>query len=112
MIFHKQENGDTHLKQEPFFVPIATPILSGPGLLAIIMLTAKLEQNNLKITLAILLAWLGVFVVMVGAPYLQRLLGKRGLLALEQVMGMILALIAMQMVVRGLTLFHEQVGVA
>jgi len=91
-------------KQEPFIVPIATPILSGPGLLAVIMLKSKLEDNNLVITLAILLAWVGVVGVLAAAPYLQRFLGKRGLVALEQVMGLILSLIAIEMIVKGATL--------
>lgn len=92
-------------KQEPYFVPIATPIISGPGLLAIIMLKSKLEQDDFKITMAILIAWVGVIFVLTTAPYLQKILGKRGLVALEQVMGMVLALIAMEMIVNGSSLF-------
>lgn len=91
----------TIAKQEPYIVPIATPIISGPGLLAVIMLKSKLEANNLKITLAILIAWVGVIGVLAAAPYLQKLLGKRGLAALEQVMGMILAMIGIEMIVKG-----------
>jgi multiple antibiotic resistance protein len=89
------------LKQEPFIVPIATPILSGPGLMAIIMLYSRQENNNLKICSAILIAWIGVIVVLATAPYLQKIIGKRGLIALEQLMGMILALMSTQMIVNG-----------
>lgn len=92
-------------KQEPFFVPIATPILSGPGLMSIIMLMANKVNNNLVITSAILLAWVGVLLVMALAPYLQKILGKRGLIALEQLMGMILTFISVGMIVSGLKLF-------
>lgn len=94
-------------RAEPYFVPIATPILSGPGLLAIIMMKSKLEQNDLKISLAILLAWAGVIGVLMAAPYMQKLLGKRGLVALEEVMGMIVALIAIEMLVKGMNLFLQ-----
>jgi len=94
-------------KQEPFIVPIATPLMSGPGLMTIIMINSKLEANNWKITGAILLAFSGVIAIMLIAPYLQRIIGKRGLLALEQVMGMVLGLIAMEMVVKGVNLFVE-----
>lgn len=94
-------------KQEPFIVPIATPLMSGPGLMTIIMINSKLEANNWKITGAILLAFSGVIAVMLIAPYLQRIIGKRGLLALEQVMGMVLGLIAMEMIVKGVNLFVE-----
>lgn len=92
-------------KQDPFIVPIATPLLSGAGLLTMIMLYAKQEGNDLKILFAILLAWVGVTTVLVTAPYLQIFLGKRGLLALEQLMGMLLGMIAMDMIVGGASLF-------
>lgn len=106
MIFAEKEEGPSvAAKQEPFFVPIATPIISGPGLLSIIMLYSKQEANNTKISIAILLAWVGVFIVLNSAPYLQKVLGKRALVALEQLMGMILALLSMQMVVKGAILF-------
>jgi multiple antibiotic resistance protein len=91
-------------KTEPFIVPIATPLLSGAGLLTMIMLYAKQEQNDWKMFFAILLAWLGVTCVLVSAPYLQIFLGKRGLAALEQLMGMLLAMIAMEMIVNGASL--------
>lgn len=108
MIFPKSEKSDNHLpKQEPFIVPIATPLMSGPGLMTIIMINANLEKSNLKITIAILIAFVGVIGVMIIAPYLQRIIGKRGLLALEQLMGMILALIATEMVVKGAHLFAD-----
>lgn len=95
-------------KQEPFIVPIATPILSGPGLMAIIMLYSRQEANNAKITLAILFAWVFVLAVVMAAPYLQKILGKRGLIALEQLMGMILAMMSAGMILNGVKLFVEQ----
>lgn len=105
MLFHKPENTKVAEKQEPFIVPIATPLISGPGLMTMIMISAKAEENNLKITLAILLAWAGVALILIGAPYIQKIIGSRGLTATEQVMGMILGLISVQMIVNGLLLF-------
>ena len=70
-----------------------------------IMLYSKQEANDMKILIAILLAWVGVTVILVLAPYLQIVLGKRGLSALEQLMGMLLAMIAIEMIVRGSSLF-------
>lgn len=106
MIFHKPEDPkNIQLKQEPFIVPIATPLISGPGLMTMIMVSSRAESDDFKISMAILLAWVGVMIVMVCAPYLQKLIGKRGLTALEQVMGMVLGLISMQMIVNGAKLF-------
>lgn len=106
MIFSDRSEDDSHTpRQDPFIVPIATPLLSGAGLMTMIMLYSKQEGNNLKVLLAILLAWIGVTLVLVTAPYLQILLGKRGLSALEQLMGMLLAMIAMEMIVKGSSMF-------
>lgn len=108
MIFPKshQANENT-LKQEPFIVPIATPLLSGAGVLSMIMLFAKQEGDNFKMSLAIVIAWIGVVGVLALAPYLQKMIGKRGLLALEQLMGMLLAIIAAGILVKGVQLFIE-----
>jgi multiple antibiotic resistance protein len=106
MIFPKNEKSQgSSPKQEPFIVPIATPLTAGPGLMTIIMINSKLAQNNLLITGSLVLSFAGVIGIMVVAPYLQKILGRRGLLALEQIMGMVLSLIAMEMVVKGSHLF-------
>lgn len=106
MIFSScNESESEKQKKDPFIVPIATPLLSGAGLLTIIMLYSKQEANEWKIMLAILIAWIGITAVLVAAPYMQILLGKRGLAALEQLMGMIMAMIAMEMLVTGFSLF-------
>jgi len=92
-------------KQDPFIVPIATPLLSGAGLLAMIMLYSKQERHDMKILAALLLAWVGITGVLVAAPYIQLFLGRRGLLAMEQLMGMLLAMLAIEMIVQGSSLF-------
>lgn len=110
MIFpNRNENESGSLKKEPFIVPIATPLISGAGVLSLIMLFAKQEANNFKMSLAITIAWSGVLIVFALAPYLQKLLGKRGLLALEQLMGMILAIMAAGILVKGTQLFIEAI---
>lgn len=106
MIFsNRKDEAQTGSKKDPFIVPIATPLLSGAGLLTMIMLYSKQEANDLKILFAILLAWIGVTFVLVTAPFLQIFLGKRGLSALEQLMGMLLTMIAVEMIVQGSSLF-------
>lgn len=106
MLFPKQASASVKTaQQEPFFVPIATPLLSGPGVLSLIMLIARQENNPLHTSAAICVAWIGVLGVLAIGPYLPKLLGQRGLTALEQIMGMILAMIATGMFVHGLRLF-------
>jgi multiple antibiotic resistance protein len=106
MIFiDHSEDKLTAPKQVPFIVPIATPLVSGAGLLTMMMLYAKQEPSQFKLLAAIFLAWTGITAVLVSAPYLQLFVGKRGLAALEQLMGMLLSMIAMEMIVKGSSLF-------
>lgn len=108
MIFPPKQSVSISQKPvEPFIVPIATPLITGGGTLSTIMIYSAREQNDLKIALSIVIAWIGVIMVIVSAAYLQRILGKRGLLALEQLMGMILCMMSTEIIVKGVKLFLE-----
>ncbi len=109
MIFSSpQKKTETQtLKREPLFVPIATPLITGPALLTIIMFIAKQEKNNPKVSLAIGITWIGVTASLFAAPYLNRILKERGLAALEQLMGLFLTLMAIAMIIQGSIEFTE-----
>lgn len=108
MIFPQEEISEvSQYKRDPFLVPIATPLISGGGLLTTIMIYARQEQDTLKILVAILIAGTGVTLVLLFAPILQRLLKKRGMLALEQLMGLVLLMLSTELVVKGMHLFLE-----
>lgn len=92
-------------KQEPFIVPIATPLLSGSGLFSTIMIFSSLENNDLKISTAILVAWVGILAVLYISPYLMRILGKQGLKALEQIMGLFLVFMSTELLLKGSATF-------
>lgn len=101
MLFPKQEQeGAKTLKKEPFIVPIATPLVTGPGCMALIMLFSA-ENSVMTVTSAILIAWTAITVILCLSPYLLKLFGKRGMEALAQVMGLVLGLMALQMFLNG-----------
>jgi multiple antibiotic resistance protein len=93
--------------KDPFIVPIATPFIAGPSLLAAVMLYAHREERQAVLFLAVFVAWLGSLGIMLSAPSLQRILGKRGIKAAERLMGLILILVAVQMLEDGVRLFVE-----
>lgn len=110
LIFPKHdESVKVKQKQEPFFVPIATPLLTGPGLLAIVMLNSRLIPGHLTLTLALCVSWIAVMLVLYITPYLKQILGNKGMIALEQFMGMILSMISTDMIVTGLRLFRAHI---
>lgn len=86
-------------------VPVATPLLAGPGAIATVVTTTA-QQPGAAPTAGMLLAIAAVFalsfVALRGAVVVQALLGKTGLALLERMMGLVLAAFAVQQLVRGL----------
>lgn len=113
MIFPPQseEKGPQGMQKEPFVVPIATPLISGGGVFALTMILAK-QAPLANVSLAILVAWVPLCIVVVASAYLQKILGKRGLIAVEQLMGMILMIIGVGLLIKGLHGFntHAQIS--
>lgn len=100
----RDEYDDDH--DEPFLVPLAVPMIAGPSAMAILLLLATGEPGRLGLwTVAVLLAWGATAVILLAAPMLKRLLGQRGLIATERLMGMLLVAIAVQMFLEGVGQF-------
>ena len=94
------------LQGEPLLVPLAVPMVAGPSALATVLLLATTDPNRMQDwMLALLLAWSVSAVILVSASQLKRLLGRRGLVALERLMGMLLIGIAVQMFLDGVTAY-------
>lgn len=89
---------------EPFIVPLAVPLVAGPAVLASVMIYAE-QASNLIMLGAILIAWIASLVVLLASSALKTLLGWKGILALERLMGLVLILIAVQMFLSGLSTF-------
>lgn len=98
---------DKHIG-EPFIVPLAIPLTAGPSALATVLLFATQEPEKISLCfLAIVIASLLFVIIMILSPYLMRLLGPRGLTAMERLMGMLLTTVAVQMFLQGLRLFFQ-----
>lgn len=107
MIFPKAEGNNTEQKskQEPFIVPLAVPLIAGPSVLAAVMLYTHQQTSDLIMIPAIIIAWLASLVILILSSYLHKLLGWRGITALERLMGLILIMIALQMFLDGIHSF-------
>lgn len=89
-------------EDDPFLVPLAIPLIAGPSTIAILLLLSSSQPDRMaEWSIALLLAWLGTTVLLVASPLLMRLLGTRGSRALERLMGMILVILATQMLLNG-----------
>ncbi len=92
---------------EPFIVPLAVPLVAGPSVLAAVMIYAHQETNWVMIG-AILIAWAASLIILLSSSFLKAILGWRGILALERLMGLVLTLIAIQMFLNGVSAFIKR----
>jgi len=97
--------GDEQLTGDPFVVPLAIPLLAGPSALATIMLFSTTEQKGpwTTLLLAVLAAWAMSTLILMAGPTIQRWLGERGLVAAERLMGMLLNVIAVHLIMSGVS---------
>ena len=96
---------------EPFIVPLAIPLIAGPSGMAAVMLMGSNEPHRLgEWSLALLLAWAATAAILLCAPLLYRLLGRRALSAVERLMGMLLVAISVQMLLDGISAYLGRWG--
>ena len=87
---------------EPFIVPLATPLVAGPATLATLILIASKPGGTQTGFWALLIAWATTFCTLVSAPAIMRVLRPRGSRAVERLMGMLLVMLSVQMFLNGL----------
>ena len=88
---------------EPFIVPVAIPMIAGPsGMAAVMLMGTQYPDRMGEWSLALIIAWLATAAILLMAPLLYRLLGRRVLTAVERLMGMLLVAISVQMFLDGL----------
>ncbi|MHB1949236.1 MAG: MarC family protein [Gammaproteobacteria bacterium] len=109
MIFPHEDNG-RRPKQigEPFIVPLAVPFVAGPSTMTVVMLLGNQQPNHLMLWFfALTIAWITCTIILVFAENLRKILGERGLTAIERLMGMILTTMAVQMFLTGVQQFFH-----
>lgn len=95
---------DKH-KSHIAIVPLAMPIIAGPGAMSTIIANAKNFPTVAdKITLSFVMLGVSVLIAIVlfFAPFIGRCLGKYGMRIVTRVMGLLLTAIALQMLAMGL----------
>lgn len=104
MIFPgRAEFGNDLHAEDPFIVPLAVPLIAGPSTIAVLLLLSSNQPGKLmEWVVALFLAWLATTLLLVGSPKLLALIGRRGSRALERLMGMILVILATQMLLDGI----------
>lgn len=106
MIFPAPRDDRTSAPEgEPFIVPLAIPMIAGPSALASVLLLQSGPGTYLDVFIALLVAWALTAIILLSSTLLYRLLTERGLIAMERLMGMLLVMIAVQMLMNGISKF-------
>ena len=110
MIFPEHTSTDKSLSEaEPLVVPLAVPLIAGPSTMTMVMLLARQAPNELSSWfIALIIAWLITTIILVFSDFLRKILGDRGLTAIERLMGMILTTMAVQMFLTGVEQFSTR----
>lgn len=99
----KAAQAEDEMEGEPLLVPLAVPLVAGPSSLAVLMLLGAREPGQMPTwVMALLCAWLISAAILLAATQLQHFLGRRGLIAMERLMGLVLVAIAVQMFLDGI----------
>lgn len=105
MIFPSEENVNNVINshEEPFLVPLAVPLIAGPSLLATLMLLSHQYPNKiLYLSGALIIAWSTTVIILLLSELFLRLFSKKGVNALERLMGLILIMLSTQMFLDGI----------
>ncbi|UHD17788.1 MarC family protein [Thiocapsa bogorovii] len=94
------------LDEEPFIVPLAIPMIAGPSALAAVLLLVSREPDRFWTWLAALTAaWVVSAAILLASGLLMEKLGPRALRALVRLTGMLLIMMAVQMLMDGVTAY-------
>jgi multiple antibiotic resistance protein len=93
-------------KEDVAIVPLAMPLLAGPGSIAtVIVLMGRAREDRpwqmLPVLGAVLVIGVATWIVLAAATRVERALGRTGMNVLERVAGLLLAAIAVQFVIDG-----------
>lgn len=97
-------------KEDVSFSPLAMPLLSGPGSIAVVIgfgsqATGVTDYiiNGVAVFLTALLAW----AILRVAPWLNKMIGKSGMTVITRMMGFIALAIGVQFVINGIARFFQ-----
>ena len=101
--------GDRPQEGEPFIVPLAIPSIAGPTAMAtVVLLVSRAPERMMEWVIALVVAMAITLALLLFAERISKLVGERGILALERLMGLILTAIAVEMLLRGIEAFVRQ----
>jgi MarC family membrane protein len=111
MVFPPPAATEGEIMTEPLIVPLAVPAIAGPSALAtVLLLVSQQPDKRMEWIGALCVTMLISAVVLVSAERIQRWIGTRLVVAVERLMGLVLVSVAIEMMLRGIKTFAQQVA--
>mgnify|MGYP003976625229 CR=1 FL=1 len=101
MIFPSHNNEIEQSKKEPFIVPLALPVAADPGLIATLIIYSHQMPSNFHLFIAFTCAWAVSLAIYLSSSFIKKFIGDFGTEALTKLGGIILSMVAVQMMTRG-----------
>jgi multiple antibiotic resistance protein len=105
-----EETHESEAKEDVAVVPLAMPLLAGPGSIATAMVLAARGPHwtyAIPVVISIAITCFIAYLLLRVASRLNRLLGTTGIAVLERIMGLLLAAIAVQFMADGVMAFLQ-----
>ncbi len=102
---NKQEKSETAIRESVGVVPLALPLMAGPGAISSTIVWGSRYHswiNLLGFTVSIALFALSCWLLFRAAPWLVRLLGQTGINVITRIMGLLLMALGIEFIVTGL----------
>jgi multiple antibiotic resistance protein len=100
----EEETKEGVQKEDIAIVPLAIPMLAGPGSIATVMVLMSDQDTyprGIAVAIAIGLTFIATYVVLATAQRVSRLLGQTGLAVTHRIFGLLLAALAVQFIADG-----------
>ena len=104
----KEEQEEAKEKEDVSFSPLAMPLLSGPGSIAVVIGFGSQATNIYDYIIngvAVLITAILAYAILRVAPWLNKLIGKTGMTVISRMMGFIALAIGVQFVINGASKF-------
>jgi MarC family membrane protein len=101
--------GQDGVADEPFIVPIAIPLISGPSAMVTVMLIAGSNPHRiLEWVFALAITIAVTFLVFLASNKIKEILGDQAISAIEKLMGLVLTAMSIEMLLGGVASYIKQ----
>ena len=101
-----EEAEEAQDKRSIAIVPLSLPLMAGPGTISMVIVISGRTQtvgDDIAAAVAMLAIAVSIFLILGSGSLIARALGKTGMNVATRIMGLILAAIAVEFIVKGLS---------